>query len=410
MAISSVVMSHEEKRIHEFYQIVYLLQSLGIRRGDRIKGELSPERKDYSIVKHRRNIADSLAYMAAYDKTPDRVTAVALGKEKGKLVVWIAANKGVKNEVKGFLDTVLSWLEKTAHSPKSEEGYFLDFVLRFNEKGVHKYYRKFCQFWEPYRESHKDSSHDVLRELDIWVRGTFYKAGERLQPEDMVNLAKKCHQARNQDDTVFSMLSEALGQGIMPLHEYERLHVLLYKIGKNVTLCRKLIDARRSLSDDFKQGAVVKPVHVPSRQLNGIKRNYSLDSIATHIFQSEISLLVIYAIRILPNIPDHGFGPLRIRNFTIVGVYQKCEGTRTVKSSWLLQRKSFNGNYETISQSSKGREHYMTIQLQGPLLLISVNGRDRNTVTSMPPRSTIDVGVEETEKLDDDTDGGVSLL
>lgn len=136
--------------------------------------------------------------------------------------------------------------------------------------------------------------HDVLQELHTWVRRTFYKGDKKLQPEDMVNLARQCHQARHRDRDVFHMLSEASGQGIMPLHEYERLHDLLYKIGKNVTLCRRLLDARRSLSDDFKQGVVVKPVHVPPRQLNDIKRNYSFDSIATHIFPSESEKQAFY--------------------------------------------------------------------------------------------------------------------
>lgn len=164
MVLDSVVVSHEERRIHEFYQIVYLLQSLGVRRGDRIK--LSDEEKNYSLAKHRRNIADALAYMAAYDKKPDRVTAVALGKENGRLVVWIAANKSVRSEVTDFLAKVFSRLEKIVYGPESEKGKFLDFILKFNRKGVQKYYGKFLGSWEEYYKSRQRSSLQILTLAD----------------------------------------------------------------------------------------------------------------------------------------------------------------------------------------------------------------------------------------------------
>ncbi|KAE8141231.1 hypothetical protein BDV38DRAFT_279137 [Aspergillus pseudotamarii] len=294
MAINSLVLSHEEKRIREFYQIVYLLQSLDVRRGDRIKGKFPDEENYYSLAKHRRNIADALAYMAAYDKKPDRVTAVALGKENGRLVVWIAANKTVRPEVTDFLAIVLSRLEEIVYGSESEKGKLLDLILKFNRKGVQKYYDKFCRSWEQYCESRQPSSHDVLQQLDIWVRRTFYKGGKKLQLEDMMSLARECHQARHRDRDVFHMLSEASGQGIMRLHEYGQLHDLLYKIGKNVTLCRKLIHARRSLSEDFKQGAVVKSVDVPPRPLHGIKPRDSFDSIAAHIFRNDCEKQAFY--------------------------------------------------------------------------------------------------------------------
>jgi hypothetical protein len=102
MAITSLIVSHEEKHIREFYQIVYLLSCLGLRRGDRIKRGILVEQGMISVAKHRRNIADALAYISAYDKKPGRVTAVALGMEEGRLVVWIAANPKVNCEQRSW--------------------------------------------------------------------------------------------------------------------------------------------------------------------------------------------------------------------------------------------------------------------------------------------------------------------
>ncbi|KAE8311324.1 hypothetical protein BDV41DRAFT_542661 [Aspergillus transmontanensis] len=300
MAISSIILSHEEKRIREFYRIVYLLSSLGLRRGDRIKrGDRSDrgipvEQKIISVAKYRRNVADALAYISAYDKTPARVTAVALGIEEGRLVVWIAANQEVKPEVEDFLTSVLSRLDQIARGPESECDDLVDFVLRFNWKGVQKYYEKFGSEWASYYEPHQSSGHNVLRELDDWVQETCPKPGKVLEPEDMANLARKCYYDRKRNGGVFDMLNEASKQGIMPSKVSERLCNLLYKIGKHITLCLNLIDARMSLTEDFKHGAVVKPVCVPAQHLDRTERKYSFGSITTHIFPSESEKQTFY--------------------------------------------------------------------------------------------------------------------
>ncbi|KAE8342082.1 hypothetical protein BDV24DRAFT_174163 [Aspergillus arachidicola] len=341
MAISSIILSHEEKRIREFYRIVYLLSSLGLRRGDRIKrGDridrgTSVEQEMFSFAKYRRNVADALAYISAYDKTPARVTAVALGIEEGRLVVWIAANQEVKSEVEEFLTDVLSRLDQIAHSPEPECDGLVDFVLRFNWKGVQKYYEKFGDEWASYYEPHQSSGHSVLQELDNWVQETCPKAGKAL--EDMANLAWKCYNDRKRNGGVFDMLNEATKQGIMSPKVSERLCTLLYKIGKHITMCLKLVSARRSLTEDFKHGAVVKPVCVPAQHLDRTEWRYSFDSITAQLFRSEISLLVTY----------------------------NPEGKKTGKSSWLLQQKSSNASYEKILRRSGGRDRNMTIQLPG---------------------------------------------
>ncbi|GMF79926.1 unnamed protein product [Aspergillus oryzae] len=149
--------------IKRFISIVYLLSSLGLRRGDRIKrGDridrgISVEQKIISVAEYRRNVADALAYISAYDKRPARVTAVALGIEEGRLVVWIAANQEVKPKVKDFLTSVLSRLDQIAQDPELECDGLVDFVLQFNWKGVKKYYERFGSEWASYYETLQSS-------------------------------------------------------------------------------------------------------------------------------------------------------------------------------------------------------------------------------------------------------------
>ncbi|RMZ37233.1 hypothetical protein CA14_012113 [Aspergillus flavus] len=297
MAISSIILSHEEKRIREFYRIVYLLSSLGLRRGDRIKrGDridrgISVEQKIISVAEYRRNVADALAYISAYDKRPARVTAVALGIEEGRLVVWIAANQEVKSKVKNFLTSVLSRLDQIAQDPELECDGLVDFVLQFNWEGVKKYYERFSSEWASYYEPLQSSGHSVLRELNHWVQETCPKPGK---PEDMADLARKCYEERKRNGGVFHMLNEATKQGIMSSKVSEQLCNPLYKIRKHITMCLNLIDARMSLTEDFKHGAVVKPVRVPARHLDRTEWRFSFDSITTHIFRSESEKQTFY--------------------------------------------------------------------------------------------------------------------
>ena len=109
-----------------------------------------------------------------------------------------------------------------------------------------------------------------------------------------MNLARKCHEERKRDGGVFDMLKEASTQGIMSPEMHDQLRNLLHKVGKHITLCRKLIDARKSLSEDFKYGAVVKPIEVSPRRPDTTERGYSFDRITNRIFRTESEKQTFY--------------------------------------------------------------------------------------------------------------------
>ncbi|BAE64898.1 unnamed protein product [Aspergillus oryzae RIB40] len=133
--------------------------------------------------------------------------------------------------------------------------------------------------------------HSVLRELNHWVQETCPNPDK---PEDMADLARKCYEERKRNGGVFHMLNEATKQGIMSSKVSEQLCNPLYKIRKHITMCLNLIDARMSLTEDFKHGAVVKPVRVPARHLDRTEWRFSFDSITTHIFRSESEKQTFY--------------------------------------------------------------------------------------------------------------------
>lgn len=147
----------ESSRIHRFYDIICLLRSLSLVRGSRIKQKHSVEQDGCNIAKLRREFADALSYICAYDKTPDSVTAIALGRRKQKVTVWIAANNNVKQKVIIFLNQVLKMLEDIANMtvPCASGHYHLEvkichllsFILDFNRERNYKYYKYFLLCW-----------------------------------------------------------------------------------------------------------------------------------------------------------------------------------------------------------------------------------------------------------------------
>lgn len=153
---------HESGRIHRFYDIICLLHSLSIVRGSRIKRKFSVEQDGCNIAKFRRDFADALAYICAYDKNAKCVTAIALGRRDEKIIVWIAANEKVKQKVRSFLNQVLKMLDEIAnetvswapgHYPitqshqKPKPCNLLNVILEFNKERNHKYYTAFVSCW-----------------------------------------------------------------------------------------------------------------------------------------------------------------------------------------------------------------------------------------------------------------------
>lgn len=96
------------KVIRRFYEPLLLLHALGPIRGGRTKAELVSENIGINHTQLRRSFADAIAYICAYKKGPDYVTAAALEKTPQGVVVWLAANSEIGEGVVVFLDAVLA--------------------------------------------------------------------------------------------------------------------------------------------------------------------------------------------------------------------------------------------------------------------------------------------------------------
>ncbi|KAJ5729091.1 uncharacterized protein N7483_003599 [Penicillium malachiteum] len=109
--------SHQPRRLRLLYEPLYLLHSLGEVRRDWIKpGEVSHEDLGSTGPRCYQNFVDAIAYICAYRKEPEYVTAAALEDTPDAIVVFLAANGGIDRDVVIFLKNVvlviLSWVIK----------------------------------------------------------------------------------------------------------------------------------------------------------------------------------------------------------------------------------------------------------------------------------------------------------
>jgi hypothetical protein len=103
------IRSPKYKVIRRFYEPLLLLHALGPIRGERIKAEVVSDNTGISHI--HRSFAEAIANICAYNKGPDYVTAAALEKTPQGVVVWLAANSVISQEVIVFLDSVLAHVQ-----------------------------------------------------------------------------------------------------------------------------------------------------------------------------------------------------------------------------------------------------------------------------------------------------------
>jgi hypothetical protein len=138
------------KVLRRFYEPLLLLHALGQVRGARIKPELNFDTSGQNHQKIRRSFADGIAYISAYEKGPDYVTASALEKSPQGIIVWLAANADIKPEVITFLESVLEDLGHIAAQSNASDRQqigiqmkesLLTRIVTFNKNRLQAYYK-----------------------------------------------------------------------------------------------------------------------------------------------------------------------------------------------------------------------------------------------------------------------------
>ena len=109
------------KVTRRFYEPLLLLHALDPIRGRRTKAAVVSDSTEINHTQLRRSFADAIAHICAYKKGPDYVTAAALEKTPQGVVVWLAANSEIEEEVKVFLDAVLALVQNVVDRDDGED-------------------------------------------------------------------------------------------------------------------------------------------------------------------------------------------------------------------------------------------------------------------------------------------------
>jgi hypothetical protein len=137
------------KVVHNFYEPLLLLNALGQVRGKRIKPELNLDSPTSDHQRARRSFADGIAYICAYDRGPDFVTAAALENSPQGVIVWLAFNANVECNVPKFLQGILNDLaaiaEQNTGTERLQKGSqiresLLTRIITFNEARISAYH------------------------------------------------------------------------------------------------------------------------------------------------------------------------------------------------------------------------------------------------------------------------------
>ena len=107
------IIDHKRQLLRLFYQPLLLLEALK-------RVSQTPSRPDAdepmssSTAGFRRAFVDGIAYLCAYERFSNSVTAAALAKTPHGLVLWLASNDGVGRPTTVFLEAMLQALHLIA--------------------------------------------------------------------------------------------------------------------------------------------------------------------------------------------------------------------------------------------------------------------------------------------------------
>ena len=158
MANAEELIPIKSKLLRRFYEPLLLLEALDQTRGERSKPENDIEDAGPSHRKIRRSFIDDIAYICAYKKGPDHVTAATLERTPQGTTVWLASNTDIESRVVKFLEGILLELQQIANYNASEASRQATFRIKesilsrittFLTPKLEVYYERICKRYIP---------------------------------------------------------------------------------------------------------------------------------------------------------------------------------------------------------------------------------------------------------------------
>ena len=127
-----------------------------------------------------------------------------------------------------------------------------------------------------------------ILELCDWLEQTFLSDTDVLhQPQDLLRLVLKCYVQRK--SLIIEPLRLFSSQGGQHASDFARLSLQLCKLGKHVTITRKVVEATVHLCDDFREPILVETVpSSPERAFPLLAKEGTVESILGRAFSSRV--------------------------------------------------------------------------------------------------------------------------
>ena len=277
------LIEQKRKLLRRLCEPLLLLQALR-RAPESLKSIDDVEPSSRSIEGLRRSFVDGNAYLSAFERYSDCVTAAALETTPQGPMLWLAANDGIRSTTIEFLRKVLAELHTVAREDHPQARNImaeritpglLRGVITFSMPRLRKYVNNIRNInvrscvslmrdqvdglATPCRPSSDslmvligtNTGAQTLESCD-WLETTFLaKDGASHRSQNVRRLVLDCYVQRKR--LLFERLDLFACQGGPHVFDFGRLCLLLCKLGKHVTITRKVVEASVYLRDDFRE-------------------------------------------------------------------------------------------------------------------------------------------------------------
>ncbi|KAJ5496812.1 hypothetical protein N7463_008799 [Penicillium fimorum] len=291
---SNLLIAHQPRKLRLLYEPLCLLHTLSEVRRDRIKpGDVSYETVESNQPKYCRNFVDAIAYICAYQKKSGYVTAVALEETPDAIVILLAANNGIDTAVQNLLEKVsviILWIVQNSTvqlDTKEVQGVMrilTHYVLSLNAPKIFEYYQQVNKSVSSVMGRLKTEpglkDHGSIIKLRDWFSAHLLKEGIQLQECDMPSLALSSYKDRE----LFRALHHT-PESLEQCRKFERLHKLLYKLGKHVAQCKRLVESTIGLRLSLSRGLRIETIGGSQEsRITLLERTCTIQKISNRMF------------------------------------------------------------------------------------------------------------------------------
>ncbi|KAH0542310.1 hypothetical protein FGG08_003247 [Glutinoglossum americanum] len=281
--------SIKRKLARRFYEPVLLMHLLSQIRGARTKRPIDTGDFRHSRQERRRDFADAIAYICAFDTGGGHVMAAALEQTPQGITVWLAANSTRAGEnVIAFLRDILAKLvdidTQNEVSQIETESWIFRKIVRFNRRRIDNYWDRAELRIRPCLEVIRESKEFKGRdELIRWLEVELVDCSETAE-----SLVRECYNAARGGvhGEQFTAIERFIGDGKTKSESFEKLRYYICRLGKHLAITKRMVKTSTTDRALF-SGFEIKLLNSPGPELYKLlPKNSTIEGIFNRMFSN----------------------------------------------------------------------------------------------------------------------------